>query len=73
MMIKQNMKEFDINQGFEAIDAEGIKKMRFLVTFCPFLPQNLIFLTPLVIAIVQWPSGSRYAIWKCVFDNIHKL
>ena len=27
------MKEFDIHQGFEAIDDQDIKKMRFLVTF----------------------------------------
>ena len=33
VMIKKKMKEFDIHQGFEAIDDEGIKKMRFLVTF----------------------------------------
>ena len=32
-MIEKGMKEFDVYQGFEAIDDEGIKKMRFLVTF----------------------------------------
>ena len=43
-MVKQNMKEFDINQGFEAVDADGIKKMRFLVTFLSIFASKPHFL-----------------------------
>ena len=49
------------------------RKWGFWSLFCPFLHQNLIFLTPMVVPIIQRPSGSGYATRYCVLDNTDRF